>query len=190
MRSRPGLRPKGRSTGGSGVPCQAVRSGAGVVTQGGGQIGGVSITANCIIGVMLTKYATIGSLLLMNKSTNNLSNVLAELTQAARARGLNDSDWAARAGLRKETLSRLRRRQSCGFTTLLALANAVEMRLSAVSDALPTLSPDGHFPDGLDREYEERLLTLCASRSLSPQHWSTLGPGFFMAGLGRDDRQR
>ena len=132
---------------------------------------------------MLTKYATIGSLLLMNKSTNNLSNVLDELTQAARARGLNDSDWAARAGLRKETLSRLRRRQSCGFTTLLALANAVDMRLSAVSDALPALSPDGHFPDGLDREYEERLLKLCASCSLSPQRWSTLGPGFFMAGL-------
>ena len=132
---------------------------------------------------MLTKYATIGSLLLMNKSTNNLSTVLDELTQAARDRGLNDTDWAARAGLRKETLSRLRRRQSCGFTTLLALANAVDMRLSAVSDALPALSPDGHFPAGLGREYEERLLKLCASRSLAPERWTATGPRFFMAGL-------
>ena len=119
----------------------------------------------------------------MNKSTNNLSNVLDELTQAARARGLNDTDWAARAGLRKETLSRLRRRQSCDFTTLLALANAVDVRLGALSNALPALSPDGHFPTGLGREYEERLLNLCASRSLAPERWAATGPHCFMAGL-------
>ena len=119
----------------------------------------------------------------MNKSTNRLEAVLDELTQAARSRGLNDTGWAARAGLRKETLSRLRRRQSCDFKTLLALADAVDMRLDAISDAVPVLSPDGHFPLGLDREYEERLINLCASRSLAPQHWTATGPRFFMAGL-------
>lgn len=119
----------------------------------------------------------------MNKSTNRLGAVLDELTRTARSRELNDTCWAARAGLRKETLSRLRRRQSCDFKTLLALADAVDMRLDAVSDAVPVLSPDGHFPLGLDRDYEERLLNLCASRSLTPQRWAAAGPRFFMAGL-------
>ncbi len=119
----------------------------------------------------------------MNKSTNRLGVVLDELTRTARSRGLNDAGWAALAGLRKETLSRLRRRQSCDFKTLLALADVVDMRLDAVSDTVSVLSPDGHFPLGLDREYEERLLSLCASRSLAPQHWVATGPRFFMAGL-------
>lgn len=119
----------------------------------------------------------------MNTPTCNLGTVLVELTEAARARGLNDTDWAARAGLRKETLSRLRRRQSCDFSTLLALANAVDMRIKAVNVALSALSPDGHFPAGFNWEYEERLLNLCASRSLEPQRWEAMGPRFFMAGL-------
>ena len=138
---------------------------------------------DCIICSRLIINATFGRLLLMNMSTCNLSTVLDELTQAARVRGLNDTDWAARAGLRKETLSRLRRRQNCDFTTLLVLANAVDVRLGAVNVSLPALSHDGHFPAELDREYEELLLKLCASRSLSPQCWAATGPRFFMAGL-------
>ena len=120
---------------------------------------------------------------LMNKSTYNLSTVLDKLTQAARLRGLNDSEWAARASLPKETLSRLRRRDSCDFRTLLALANAVDVRLATVDETLPALTHDGHFPAEMDREYEEKLLRLCASRSLTPQQWAAVGPRFFMAGL-------
>ena len=119
----------------------------------------------------------------MNTSTHSLGTVLAELTEAARVCGLNDTDWAARAGLRKETLSRLRRSQSCGFSTLLALANAVDMRIKAVNAVPFALSPDGHFPAGFNWDYEEHLLNLCASRSLEPQRWEALGPRFFMAGL-------
>ena len=120
--------------------------------------------------------------MLVNTSTCNLSAVLGELTEAARNHGLNDTDWAARAGLRKETLSRLRRRQSCDFSTLLALADAVDMNIKAVN-AMPVLTPDGHFPEVLNWEYEERLLNLCASRTLAPNRWMALGPNFFMAGL-------
>ena len=120
--------------------------------------------------------------MLVNTSTCNLSAVLGELTEAARDHGLNDTDWAARAGLRKETLSRLRRRQSCDFSTLLALADAVDMNIKA-ANAMPALTPDGHFPDVLDWGYEEQLLSLCASRSLAPGRWAALGPNFFMAGL-------
>lgn len=121
--------------------------------------------------------------MLMNTSTNNLGTVLDKLTRTARSRSLNDTGWAARAGLRKETLSRLRHKQSCDFKTLLALADAVEMGLEATSMMPGDLTPDGHFPAAPDREYEERLFKLCASGSLDALRWTTMGPGFFMAGL-------
>jgi DNA-binding phage protein len=117
----------------------------------------------------------------MDKSTA-LSALLAALTQAARAGGLNDSEWAARAGLRKETLSRLRRRSTCDFATLEALAEAVGLRIG-VGSALSETSPQGDMPTQLDRSHEERLLQLCASKTLDAARWKALGPGFFMAGL-------
>ena len=119
----------------------------------------------------------------MEKSTHHLGTVLDELTKAARAHGMNDTQWAARAGLRKETLSRLRRRQSCDFATLRALAEAVDARVGVVEVAPSAVSPDGHFPVQMDREYEERLLHMCASHSLEPTCWAATGPRFFMAGL-------
>ena len=119
----------------------------------------------------------------MFKSTFNLSTVLDELTHEARVCGLNDTEWAARANLPKETLSRLRRRENCDFSTLLVLANAVDVRLGIVDETLPALTQDGHFPAKLARDYEEKLLKLCASRSLTPQRWTAEGPHFFMAGL-------
>lgn len=118
----------------------------------------------------------------MDKSTS-LGSVLAALTQSARNQGLNDTEWAARAGLRKETLSRLRRRSSCDFTTLEALARVVGSKLTVVGDTGRASSPDGHFPPGVDRDFEERLLRLCAARALEPQRWLSAGPAFFMAGL-------
>lgn len=112
-----------------------------------------------------------------------LSDLLFMLTQAARARGLNDSDWAARAGLRKETLSRLRRRSSCDFATLNALAEAAGLRIVAADGMTASSSPDGDFPEQMSRDYEERLLQLCASKTLEASRWAALGPGFFMSGL-------
>lgn len=119
----------------------------------------------------------------MNKSTQGLSAFLDSLTRAARTAGLTDAGWAQRAGLRKETLSRLRRRASCDLTTLMALAAVVGARLAVVRDDLPDRSPDGHFPVALGRRYEQQLVELCASRDLEPGVWAELGPGFFMAGL-------
>ena len=42
---------------------------------------------------------------------------------------------------------------------------------------------DGQFPARVDRDYEERLLDLCASRPLDLKQWDAAGPRFFMAGL-------
>jgi hypothetical protein len=69
------------------------------------------------------------------------------------------------------------------LATLNALASAVGARIEIARDNLPEWSPDGHFPLRVLRDYEQRLLTLCASRTLDPQRWADLGPPFFMAGL-------
>ncbi len=47
----------------------------------------------------------------------------------------------------------------------------------------PDSTPDGHFPARVDREYEDRLLELCASGELDAARWASAGPRFFMAGL-------
>ena len=109
--------------------------------------------------------------------------MMAALTRRARAVGFSDTEWASRAGVRKETLSRLRRRRSCDFETLRLLAQAVGARL-AVLEAHPLDSTlDGHFPVNLDRDYEERLVELSLSGELEPKRWTETGPSFFMAGL-------
>lgn len=119
----------------------------------------------------------------MFKSPSKLEALLDSLTRAARSMGLNDSAWASAAGFSKETLSRLRRRSSCDLSTLIALADAAGAHLSVVVASQPATTADGHFPNELSREYEDRLLTLCASRRLDAAEWAAAGPAFFMAGL-------
>jgi hypothetical protein len=111
-----------------------------------------------------------------------LSELLANLTASARRMGLTDAAWAERAGLRKETLSRLRKRPDCDFSTLHALAGVVGFAMTSRQSGLTT-SDDGHFPRALSRDLEDRLLTLCASRRLDAREWASHGPAFFMAGL-------
>jgi hypothetical protein len=120
---------------------------------------------------------------LMLKSSAHLAEMLAALTRQARALGFTDTDWANRAGVRKETLSRLRHRQSCDFETLQSLAQAVGARLGVLEIATPDATPDGHFPSNVDRDYEERLVELSVSGDSSPARWVAAGPRFFMAGL-------
>lgn len=112
-----------------------------------------------------------------------LAETLDTLTSHARALGLTDTEWSARAGLRKETLSRLRHRQTCDLKTLLSLARVVGARLTVLDLGVPDATSDGHFPAEVDREYEERLLDLCASGDVEPGRWAGMGPRFFMAGL-------
>jgi hypothetical protein len=119
----------------------------------------------------------------MNKSKPNLSGLLATLSKAARQRGLSDSAWAARSKIRKETLSRVRSRGNADFTTVAALAGAVGARLEVCYSDAPALTADGHFPTGVTRDYEQRLLELAATRDLDASHWLAVGPRFFMAGL-------
>lgn len=117
----------------------------------------------------------------MSKSTDLLTTLLADLAARARRAGLTDTAWADRAGVRKETLSRLRGRATCDLSTLNALAEAVGAHLTVAYP--PVAAASRHFPESMDRQYEERLLDLCASRTLDPQRWEQLGPRFFMAGL-------
>ena len=119
----------------------------------------------------------------MSKSISPLGQAVAALTRRARALGLTDSEWANRAGLWQETLSRLRRREACDFETLRSLAHAVGARLGVLEMPPPEATPDGHFPARVDRDYEERLLQLCASGELDAARWASAGPRFFMAGL-------
>ena len=119
----------------------------------------------------------------MSKSTRSLARTLDLLRGQARARGLSDGAWARLAGIRKETLSRLRERDNCDFETLCLLADAVGARLDVLEVVPDETTPDDHFPLRLDREYEERLVELCASGDRDPTRWRSAGPRFFMAGL-------
>lgn len=119
----------------------------------------------------------------MEKSNTQLPAFLADLTAKARTLSLTDTEWSSRAGVRNETLSRLRRRNSCDLSTLQALAAAVGARLVIDHGTATTATPDGHFPSSLDRDDEARLLKLAASGNLAHDAWSTAGPRFFMAGL-------
>jgi len=118
----------------------------------------------------------------MKKSTA-LQAVIAELSGRARDMGLSDTQWAKQAGLRKETLSRLRKRESCDFATLQSLARVVGAGLEVSGSGKQSLTPDGHFPLAMARDYEEELLRLGALRDLDATRWKSAGPAFFMAGV-------
>jgi hypothetical protein len=117
----------------------------------------------------------------MQRST--LVALLDVLAIRAEELGITRTEWARRAGLPKETLSRLQHRSDCNFETLRALAGAVHMDIDLVDGLMPDLSSDGHFPSAVMRDYEERLVELCASGDLHRHRWSSCGPRFFMAGL-------
>lgn len=112
-----------------------------------------------------------------------LASLLATLSAAARQRGLTDTAWAAAAGVRKETLSRLRSRQSCDLATLEMLAQAVGLDIGVVTAAASTDSFSEHFPRHMKRDDEERLLRFTVSGNLEPGAWKKHGPAFFMAGV-------
>ena len=138
--------------------------------------------SNLLFQLELIYRSSLASVSLMSKSTP-LNNLMVTLTRDARREGLTDTAWAARAGLRKESLSRLRRRDTCDFATLHALAEAVGTRVDVHPAPTAGLSPDGHFPAEVNRDLEERLADLCAQDETGPDRWTELGPPFFMAGL-------
>jgi hypothetical protein len=118
----------------------------------------------------------------MNNSTNEVpsSQLVAQMSPAARARYPTDAKWARASGLPKETLSRLKTQTSCDWRTLAALANAAGVTFVAV----PAGTERGaHFPTVFGRAYEEDLLDLSASGNFDPTAWRARGPTFFMGGL-------
>ena len=123
----------------------------------------------------------------MQTSTSSLSGFLAALRLQARAQGLTDAQWAERAAVRHETLSRLQHRETCDLRTLRALARVVgaelELRWAPSFAAAGEGEHDPHVPAAVTRADEERLAVLCASRDADAASWLRHGPAFFMAGL-------
>lgn len=122
--------------------------------------------------------------------TPNLSSLLKTMDAAVSALNWTDRRWAAAAGVRPETVSRLRSRGNCDLSTLEALADAVGLRLFAGPNPdSRESSPDSvsavlrHMPAKYGREEEEALLGLCSKRELDPEQWRSAGPSFFMGGL-------
>jgi hypothetical protein len=133
--------------------------------------------------------AIIGTMALTDRATtcSMLPELLAAMTRQAQARGQTDRQWAAAAGLRHETLCRVKRRGSCDASTLEALARGcgLEIVLRA-PDSTPRgtyMAADPLFPLYVSRDLEERLLMLCAREDVDPARWRALGPGFFVAGV-------
>lgn len=110
-----------------------------------------------------------------------LAHLLQSMTGHARAIGWNDRQWAAHAGVRQETLCRVRRRGHCDAATLDALARACGLRLAVMPT--PSVTDDGLFPATFDRDAEEDLLQLALSGDVDPARWRRKGPAFFMAGF-------
>ena len=108
------------------------------------------------------------------------SQLLDQMSHAAKARFLTEASWAKASGLPKETLSRLKSQPSCYLRTLGALAQSVGYTLVAV----PAATHDEEQGSGrFSRDYEDRLLDLAASGNLDPDVWRAHGRGFFMGGL-------
>jgi hypothetical protein len=106
-----------------------------------------------------------------------LETMLKTMSYEARRANLSNADWAARAGVRAETLSRLKQRGDCDLATLAALAEAVDLRVTLVPRLKMTM------PTRFDRDDEERLLLLCTSCSLDLAQWRDAGSPFFTAGV-------
>ena len=120
----------------------------------------------------------------------DLPLLLKSMEAAAAARNWSDRKWAAKAGVRPETLSRLRNRGDCVLSTLEALAHAVGLRMSIGPNpgARASASKSGgavlrRMPLKYGREEERKLLDLCSEPVVDPSRWRAAGPAFFMGGL-------
>ena len=120
----------------------------------------------------------------------DLPLLLKSMEAAAAARNWSDRKWAAKAGVRPETVSRLRNRGDCVLSTLEALAHAVGLRLSAganpgaqAATSKRGAAEPGHMPAKVGREEEEKFFDLCAERKPVLKKWQAAGPSFFMGGL-------
>lgn len=112
-----------------------------------------------------------------------LPTLLRRMSAAAAALGLSHRQWAFAAGVRPETVSRLRRRGDCDLSTLEALARAAGLALEATPAPAVRAKEFAHMPTRYGREEEERLLDLCLARGPDLKRWRAMGPSFFMGGL-------
>jgi len=108
------------------------------------------------------------------------STLLGQMQGAAKHKFKTLSGWAQASGVPKETLSRLKLKDSCDLRTLAALASAVDYTLLAA----PIVTADqAHFPEELSRDKEMELLALAASGDIDLETWKQHGPSFFVGGL-------
>lgn len=110
----------------------------------------------------------------MSRSTLSPRHLLEQMAPAAHQRFGNDARWAAACGLPRETLSRLRKRDSCELRTLASLASVAGFSLVAAP---------GREEARFGREEEEALLKLCASGNRDARVWLAQGPAFFMGAV-------
>ena len=110
-----------------------------------------------------------------------LPAMLDSLAAAADSRKLTRREWALKAGVRPETLSRLRARGDCDFATLEALAHALGLRLEIKPGRGSAKA--AHMPLRFGRDEEEKLLLLCSALAPNLPAWRAAGPAFFMGGL-------
>lgn len=152
---------------------------------------GVNMT---ILSVLLTIKSIIRTFIdiLVNKFLMklNFSSLMKAMESVVAARSWSDRRWATEAGIRPETLSRLRNRGNCDLSTLEALAAAVGLRLFVGPDPDSQASSSNagstmlsHMPAKYGRQEEEALLDLCSEHEPDPDRWRSTGPSFFMGGL-------
>jgi hypothetical protein len=116
--------------------------------------------------------------------------LLKSMEAAAAARNWSDRKWAAKAGVRPETVSRLRNRGDCVLSTLEALAHALGLKLFIGPNprTQAPVSKSGaaalrHMPARYGREEEQKLLDLCSKPEVDLGRWRSAGPSFFMGGV-------
>jgi hypothetical protein len=119
----------------------------------------------------------------MSKSIKPLQLLLSDLRREARVQGRSDAQWSARAGVRAETLARLKDRSSCDLDTLTQLAAVVGATLELSWARGATGVTAAQWPESFSRDDEERLVRFLASRTLEPRAWLQHGSPYFMAGL-------
>ncbi len=67
-------------------------------------------------------------------TTMNTTDLLQQIIEAARARGITQGELARRAGIRQETLSRAKKNPSISLKTFAQMAQIAGLRIQLIAD--------------------------------------------------------
>ena len=68
------------------------------------------------------------------KSNMTESDIINEIIEKAKSQSISQGELAARAGIRQETLSRAKKNSNLRFSTVLQLAQIVDLKLKLIAD--------------------------------------------------------